>query len=89
MAVSTAAIKKRAVSYVISRQSAPRGKELVKGTRFKDSSGEDVGADFGALFQDHHINARIELLQADGRSETGGPRAHDKHIRPNRVLGCC
>lgn len=58
---------------------APAGKQAVDADRIDDGAGEDMGADFRALFQDDHGEVRIDLLQPDRRRQAAGSRADDHH----------
>ena len=46
-----------------------------------------MGADLGALLQDHDGNIRIDLLEADRRREAGGSGADDCHVEFHRLAG--
>ena len=61
---------------------APLGQEGVEADRVHDDAGEDVGADFRALFQHHDGEVGLELFQPDGGRETGraGPDHHDVEL---------
>ncbi len=62
----------------------PVGKQLVEGARLEHGTGEDVGADFGTLFDDADRDLargrRRQLLQPDRSGQTRGAGADDHDI---------
>ncbi len=65
--------------------------EPVETLGIDDGTRQDMGADSGALFQHHHRDLSSglgrELLQADGGSQAGRPRAHDDDVELHRLSG--
>ena len=59
---------------------APIGEEFVESTRIDDRAGQNMGAEFGAFFDDHDRNFRRKLLEADRGGKTSGAGAGDHHI---------
>ena len=66
---------------------APVGDQPVEPDRIDDRARQDMRADFGAFFDDHHRNVRVELLQPDRRGEAGGARADDDDVEVHRFAG--
>ena len=59
---------------------APSGEEFVKSARIDDRAGQNMGAEFGAFFDDDDRNFRAKLFEADRGGETGGASAGDHDI---------
>ena len=54
--------------------------QLVQGARFEAGTGQNMRADFAALFHQTDRGIGGQLLQADRGGETGGAPAHDHHV---------
>ena len=66
---------------------APVRQQAVEPGRIDHRAGQDMGADLGALLDDHHGNIRIDLLEADGGGEAGGAGADYHHVEFHRLAG--
>jgi hypothetical protein len=70
-------------------RSPPIGNELVQSDGIDHRTGEYVSADFRPFFQhaDRDVGARRDrqLLEADGRRETGRSAADDHHVKLHRL----
>jgi hypothetical protein len=62
----------------------PVGQQLAQRTRVHDGAGENVGADFGTFLDQADIDVgslvRRQLLEPDGRGQTGGAAADDDDV---------
>jgi hypothetical protein len=59
---------------------APIGEKSVESARIDDRAGQNMGAEFGAFFDDNDRNFRRKLFEADRGGETGGAGAGDHDI---------
>ena len=60
---------------------APIGQQAVDADRVDDGTGQDMGADLAALFQNDDRQFGIELLEPDGCSEPCGAGADDHDVK--------
>jgi hypothetical protein len=66
---------------------APVGQQPVEADGIDHRTGQDVGADLGALLDHHDRRLGRDLLQADRRREAGRARADDHHVKFHRLAG--
>jgi hypothetical protein len=66
---------------------APVRQQPVEPDRIDHRAGEDMGADFRALLHHDDREVGIDLLEADGGGEPGGPRADNHHIEFHCLAG--
>ena len=64
---------------------APAGQELVEADRIDHRAGQDMGADFGPLFDEDDGQPGIDLLEPDRRCESRRPSADDHNVVIHRL----